>query len=1339
MNRIKSKAHFSVFIAVLLFSWKAAFASAPANRTELRPELPPMACNDLVHVSLDTLCHATLTPAMLLEDMIGLPYDYAIEVYYSNGVKQADIEFDHTDIHKTYGYKIWHLPTGNSCWGKVYIEDKYPPQMQCHNDTIRCGKSIAPEDLGFPIPGWLSVSLYATGPNSYHVDGWDYCGYVNLSYTDQQINNTCDSDYIRKIIRVWRASDSLGNTSYCSDTICVIKPTSRDIVIPPNFDDFDKPHLNCDLNFPKLADGNPSPDLTGWPVPKTCNTLTASYTDLKIPICGNAFKVLRRWIILDWCSGKIVEHNQIIKVVDDTAPKFDCPADMTMGMEVYTCGSYGKLPVPTGVIDCNKWNYDVFTKVENPVFGLPDIVSKQYIDFDPTKNIFYLIGAPQGRIWIVYQLTDDCGNTSSCTMEVGVVDDLAPIPVCDQKTVVALGADGTSKVFAETFDDGSLDNCGIEKFLVRRMEDTCKSGTNVFGPYVQFCCEDVGKTVLVAFEVIDFYGNRNTCMVEATVQDKEPPVIIPPTDITIHCDFPVDYNNMNVFGRLQARDADRQPIIIPDSYYANKNYVAGLDGWAYDNCEVKIAERIEKNIQCNSGTIKRIFEATDRQGLVTVRYQTITLINTKPFTRADIKWPASVEIHSCNNVVTHPDNTGYPEYLNTTCAQVAANYDDLKLTVLDSTCYKILRKWVVIDWCQYDRNTGAGIWDTTQIIVVKSSEPPVLETCNAVDFCDTYAFYDGNTKKCLGSYALTGKGYDDCTDEQDLIWAYRIDENNDGTFDSPRQGNAANGVLPLGTHRLRWILTDQCGNSSSCDQVFTIRDCKKPTPYCINGIVTVVMQTNGSVTVWAKDLNLASFDNCTRPERLRYSFSPDTNNQSITYNCDSMQKQSVVTKIVRVYVTDEYGNQDYCETSIRIQDNNHVCPGTTPPGFNLAGAVHRENTDAIPGAQVQISDRNDQTLDQQNTDQNGSYTFLDLQYQDFYVHTSKNDDITNGVSTMDIVLIQRHILGLKPLNSPYKLLAADVNNSNSITAKDISDLRRAILGIITEWPNQTQTWKFVKADQVFANPAQPWNPKTRIESNELTDVLDQLNFLGIKTGDVDLSADVNANKDALNRVAMQWTVKYNLITTADNRIELQFIAGSDFVLDGLQFGIRMLPPDLRFTGTLDGILSLDKDQYVWQNGSFKLSWAPERKRMVLQGERLFTLQFESAPASTVHSGIEMLNGFRSEAYSKDEAFQIVLDPMQEEAGALRKMTVQGLVPNPFAVSTVLHYRMPEAGLSAIKIYDPTGKEVFAQERWSQKGDNQWSISSRECKVKGLLFVVLSSDYGVVTERMIVSE
>src|SRR5690606_42107306 len=54
----------------------------------------------------------------------------------------------------------------------------------------------------------------------------------------------------------------------------------------------------------------------------------------------------------------------------------------------------------------------------------------------------------------------------------------------------------------------------------------------------------------------------------------------------------------------------------------------------------------------------------------------------------------------------------------------------------------------------------------------------------------------------------------------------------------------------------------------------------------------------------------------------------------------------------------------------------------------------------------------------------------------------KNDrNHMDGVSTADLVRIQKHILGLTPITNPYALIAADINKSNSISAKDLVALR----------------------------------------------------------------------------------------------------------------------------------------------------------------------------------------------------------------------------------------------------------------------------------------------------------
>ena len=95
----------------------------------------------------------------------------------------------------------------------------------------------------------------------------------------------------------------------------------------------------------------------------------------------------------------------------------------------------------------------------------------------------------------------------------------------------------------------------------------------------------------------------------------------------------------------------------------------------------------------------------------------------------------------------------------------------------------------------------------------------------------------------------------------------------------------------------------------------------------------------------------------------------------------------------------------------------------------------------------------------------------------------KDDNPLNGVSTYDLVLISKHILGLAPLNSPYKMIAADANKNNSITTTDIVEFRKLILGIYNELPNNT-SWRFVDAEYAFPNPANPFQTYVPGEQND---------------------------------------------------------------------------------------------------------------------------------------------------------------------------------------------------------------------------------------------------------------
>ena len=113
----------------------------------------------------------------------------------------------------------------------------------------------------------------------------------------------------------------------------------------------------------------------------------------------------------------------------------------------------------------------------------------------------------------------------------------------------------------------------------------------------------------------------------------------------------------------------------------------------------------------------------------------------------------------------------------------------------------------------------------------------------------------------------------------------------------------------------------------------------------------------------------------------------------------------------------------------------------------------------------------------------------------------KDGDDLNGVSTLDLVMIQRHILGLETFDSPCKVIAADVSNNESITALDLIEMRKLILGLYTEFP-ATTSWKFVNAqDLSFGNTFYP----DVLNLSQEDFPLSSLNIIAIKVGDVNAS------------------------------------------------------------------------------------------------------------------------------------------------------------------------------------------------------------------------------------------
>ncbi len=167
---------------------------------------------------------------------------------------------------------------------------------------------------------------------------------------------------------------------------------------------------------------------------------------------------------------------------------------------------------------------------------------------------------------------------------------------------------------------------------------------------------------------------------------------------------------------------------------------------------------------------------------------------------------------------------------------------------------------------------------------------------------------------------------------------------------------------------------------------------------------------------------------------------------------------------------------------------------------SIEGVIESEAGQPVKTATVNLTGEDLQSF---TTGADGKFKFDVIKGGDYIITPYKNNDsiVTNGISTADISLIRGHILSNQELSSAYKIIAADVNENNSVSTVDILYMRKTLLDGITAFPNGV-LWRFVSSDSIFPNPDNPFPfEQTRIYNNLISNQTDQ-DFIGIKLGDV---------------------------------------------------------------------------------------------------------------------------------------------------------------------------------------------------------------------------------------------
>jgi gliding motility-associated-like protein len=320
------------------------------------------------------------------------------------------------------------------------------------------------------------------------VDNCDPNPQVALEVTT--IAGNCPGNY--ELIRTWTASDACGNSATISQRISVhdtVAPVFT--AIPPDAT------IACD-EVPSGTEGVTATD--------NCspNVLITVKNDATPGNCPGNYLLVRTFTLDDGC-GNTRDSSQTLLVVDDTPPVFDpAPANITV-----ECGYTDYIQPPSVADNCDP---NVHITREDEIIAEGTCIGE-----------YLLI--------ITWTATDHCGNTSSASQQVQVVDTTPPVITPNHPTI--LGVPNGGEIFMECDALVVMDTTDVAVF------DVCDPDPEVtFAESIVFgdCSVDGYLYILTStWTSTDDCGNTSSYTIFVKVVDTKAPIILnPPADITVH-------------------------------------------------------------------------------------------------------------------------------------------------------------------------------------------------------------------------------------------------------------------------------------------------------------------------------------------------------------------------------------------------------------------------------------------------------------------------------------------------------------------------------------------------------------------------------------------------------------------------------------------------------------------------------------------------------------------------------------------------------------------------------------------------------------------------------------
>ncbi|MEO1410040.1 MAG: hypothetical protein AAFW73_09150 [Bacteroidota bacterium] len=1180
------------------------------------------------------------------------------------------------------------------------------------SQTITISDLVAPELSDLPLDLTLECDQPLPTDQPTASDNCD--PQVELNLVETRTDGVCPEDFL--LTRTWTATDDCGNTTTHRQEIRVRDTT------PPVFS-------NIPMDVTLECDGMPT-DLIPTATDNCDTAVVVTLMESSAPDCAGNVTITRTWRATDNCDNSSTISQQIT-FTDTTPPLFiDVPADTTV--------SCANLP-PVADVGA----MDACDPMVTPSF------SETRTDGDCPDR--YTLT----RTWTA---TDDCGNVATTSQVITVTDEERPsFSTLPADVTIACTDPSDPNAGGALAPPTVVDNCSPTVDLV--FADQVTDGV---------CTEE--RTINRTWTATDRCGNSSSRLQVISVVDEVAPQLAGiPADLTVTCDAlpPVattitatDNCADSVAIRLVESRTDE---ICSDSYTLLREWIAedNCGNLSRDTQRVVVVDTLapvllgipaDTTVLCSAipdlPLIGAVIQATDNCDptvSISVAQDTVNQTCTDEFTLIR-RWSA---VDNCGNVrldsqlltvidTVPPSLLNIPADLTVTCDRLADTTSSMLVSATDNCdpdveiqfsqtpdgrCpndFFIVRRWTAIDNC-------GNISRRQQLITVLDTVAPVLQ-CPADLTIDIAAGIDIFTPRCDTFLQLIATATDNCADV--------ITITNDSPFALDTLGDAS-GRYPIGVHVINFTAEDRCGNISTCSTTVTIRDRALPTLLCsdfelvLDPIDSTVMVDPGHFISFLADCAVDTL-----------FFTAPIQTDTLVLDCSDVGQIFDIS----ITVTDTSGNSITCtleDKTVELPPSDPLFCGSVPPPISfMSGHLYTESSMPLPDVRVWV-EGGLTTADR--TDNDGRFTIGDLPTDANYtVRPAYNERPRDGITTLDLILISRHLLGSQVLDSPYKIIAADTDFSGSVNTLDLIEIQKLLLYLQDEF-SQGPAWRFVAADYVFPDVQHPFSspfPEVR-EYNGLGFGRSEVDFVGVKVGDVDGSVRNVQRAEADDReaaVPCYWEVENQRLERGEvYEIPVRVATASTWL--GGQWGLDFDPQRLRFLGWRPAALGEGLRWNTARAGAGQLvaSWYQSAARELAREEVLFYLRFEALEAGYPLTSLRMGDDWLAPTLYGEDLAAAPLD--------LRLVTEETVVasegpylfpnrPNPFREETTVAFRLPEAGEARLRVVDVAGRVWYERSGSYAAGYHEIELTTTEWATSGVLYYQLISAGRVATRKMV---